>query len=135
MLSLALPQTLTPDLILTLDLTSNPRRVLSLTLPTADEASCWLLSMRALLRLTTLGDREFTLYLLDLFKMADRQRVGAITAQNRRMALAFLNLELERTASPNPSPNPYPNPNPNPNPNITLTLTLYQALTQTQTQT
>ena len=52
--------------------------------------------MRALLRLTTLGDREFTLYLLDLFKMADRQRVGAITAQNRRMALAFLNLELER---------------------------------------
>ena len=93
------------------------RRVLSLTLPTADEASCWLLSMRALLRLTTLGDREFTLYLLDLFKMADRQRVGAITAQNRRMALAFLNLELERTASPNPSPNPYPNPNPNPNPN------------------
>ena len=63
--------------------------------------------MRALLRLTTLGDREFTLYLLDLFKMADRQRVGAITAQNRRMALAFLNLELERTASPNPSPHPH----------------------------
>ena len=31
------------------------RRVLSLTLPTADEASCWLISMRALLRLTTLG--------------------------------------------------------------------------------
>ena len=72
------------------------RRVLTLAFPTSDEASCWLLSMRALLRLTTLGDREFTLYLLDLFKMADRQRVGAITAQNRRMALSFLNLELER---------------------------------------
>ena len=98
MLSLALPQTLTPDLILTLDLTSNPRRVLSLTLPTADEASCWLLSMRALLRLTTLGDREFTLYLLDLFKMADRQRVATLTL------------------TPIPTPTPIPNPNPTPNP-------------------
>jgi hypothetical protein len=53
--------------------------VLTLTLPSPDEASCWLLSMRALLRLTTLGDREFTLYLLDLFKMADRQTYHGTT--------------------------------------------------------
>ena len=108
MLSLALPQTLTPDLILTLDLTSNPRRVLSLTLPTADEASCWLLSMRALLRLTTLGDREFTLYLLDLFKMADRQRVATLTLT--------LTPTPTPTLTPIPTPTPIPNPNPTPNP-------------------
>ena len=38
------------------------------------------------------------MYLLELFKLADRARHGAITARNRRMALCFLNLELEKSA-------------------------------------
>ena len=51
---------------------------------------------RSLLRLTSLGDRAFTMYVLQLFKLADRDALGAITAKNRRMGLGFLNLELDR---------------------------------------
>ena len=53
-------------------------------------------SFRSLLRLTSLGDRAFTMYVLQLFKLADRDALGAITAKNRRMGLGFLNLELDR---------------------------------------
>ena len=35
-----------------------------------------------------------TRYVLQLFKLADRDALGAINAKNRRMGLGFLNLEL-----------------------------------------
>ena len=37
-------------------------------------------------------------YVLQLFKLADRDALGAITSKNRRMGLGFLNLELDRDA-------------------------------------
>ena len=33
-------------------------------------------------------------YVLQLFKLADRDTLGAITSKNRRMGLGFLNMEL-----------------------------------------
>ncbi len=72
------------------------RRVLKLRCANADEADLMIKSFRSLLRLTSLGDRAFTMYVLQLFKLADRDALGAITAKNRRMGLGFLNLELDR---------------------------------------
>ena len=96
------------------------RRVLTLAFPTSDEASCWLLSMRALLRLTTLGDREFTLYLLDLFKMADRHRSSYLVitpspaSSLLTMALPTPTFTLPLNPNPNPPPPPRPHPHPHP---------------------
>ena len=72
------------------------RRVLSLRCASAEEADLLIQSFRALLRALSLGDRAFTMYTLQLFKLADRDDLGAITAKNRRMGLGFLNIELEK---------------------------------------
>ena len=55
------------------------RRVLSLRCATAAEAEVLILSFRALLRCMSLGDRAFTMYALQLFKLADRDVLGAIS--------------------------------------------------------
>ena len=72
------------------------RRVLKLRCGSASEADLMIKSFRSLLRLMSLGDRAFTMYVLQLFKLADRDALGAITSKNRCMALGFLNIELDR---------------------------------------
>ena len=71
------------------------RRVLKLRCGSAAEADLMIMSFRSLLRLTSLGDRAFTMYALQLFKLADRDALGAITSKNRSMGLGFLNIEME----------------------------------------
>ena len=70
------------------------RRVLKLRCASAAEADLLIRSFRSLLRLMSLGDRAFTMYILQLFKLADRDTLGAITSKNRHMGLGFLNMEL-----------------------------------------
>ncbi len=72
------------------------RRVLTLRCASAAQASLLIHSLRNLLRYTSLGDRGFTMYALELFKLADRDCLGAITAKNRKTALGFLNMELDK---------------------------------------
>ena len=42
------------------------------------------------------GGNRVSQYVLQLFKLADRDALGAITSRNRCMALGFLNFELDR---------------------------------------
>ena len=81
------------------------RRVLTLRCGGAAEADLLIRSLRSLLRLMSLGDRAFTMYVLQLFKLADRDHLGAITSKNRRMALVRA-AGFERSALPLAAPQP-----------------------------
>ena len=74
------------------------RRVLTLECDQPETAANLIDALRQLRKLTSLGEREFTMYLLELFKLQDASALGHVTAKNRMYALGFLNLVQDRDA-------------------------------------